>query len=360
MISLLIIFFVISIVASFLCSLWEAVLLSVTPTYAQIKIKEGTPIGKQLKIFKDNVDRPLAGILTLNTIAHTVGAIGVGVQAASLWQETHPFITAVAVPAIMTLAILILSEIIPKTLGATYWESFVPFTVFSLKIILFILAPLIWLSQGITRLLKKDRHASVFSRSEFLAMAEIGAEEGIIKKDESLIIANLLKFNSILVKDVMTPRTVVKAASQDQSVQEFFEDNKTLVFSRIPVYQDRSKDQIVGYVLMNRVLSEIISGKGSEQLSTLKREIIMVDESCPIPDLFTRFMEKREHIALVTDDFGGTAGIVTLEDIIETLLGMEIVDEFDGTVDMQSLARKKWEKRARALGLLDDVNEQTT
>ena len=357
MYSLLIIFFLISIVFSFLCSLWEAVLLSVTPSYAKMAINDGKALGKQLKSFKDNIDRPLAGILTLNTIAHTVGAIGVGVQAASIWEETYPFVTTIVVPVVMTLAILILSEIIPKTIGATYWEKFAPFTVFSLRILLTVLAPLVWFSQFITRMLKSDKSGSVLSRSEFLAMAEIGAEEGVIKQDESVIISNLLKFNTILVKDVMTPRTVVKAAPEDETVKGFFEKNKAFRFSRVPVYQEATKDQITGYVLMTTVLSEIIDGNHDKKLVELKREITIVKDSCPIPDLFTQLIEKREHIALVVDQFGGTSGIVTLEDVIETLLGMEIVDERDGTDDMQILARKKWEKRAIALGLLESAED---
>jgi len=359
MYNLLIIFSTLAIVVSFLCSLLEAVLLSITPSYAQLKLQEGGPIGRQLEKFKSNVDRPLAAILTLNTIAHTVGAIGVGDQAAKIWSDTNPMMTGVIVPTAMVLGILILSEIIPKTLGANHWQKLVPFTVATLKVIIFMLYPLVWVSQIITRILKKDKSQSVFSHSEFLAMAEIGVTEGAVEKQDSEIIGNLLRMQKVRVKDIMTPRVVVRLAPEDQSIKDFYKLAGELPFSRIPLYEGSENEHISGYCLKSEVLESLVLGSGDEALSTIKRVIHAVHESLPLKDMFDHFLEKREHIALVVDEYGGMEGIVTMEDVMETLLGMEITDESDDTVDMQVLARKNWEKRARRIGLIGEDTESS-
>lgn len=353
MYTLLILFFVLAIGFSFLCSLWEAVLLSITPSFAQIKQQEGTSLGSHLQSFKENIDRPLSAILTLNTIAHTVGAIGVGEQATRIWSDTNPFVTSVIVPVAMTLAILILSEIIPKTIGATYWKGLASFTVTSLLVIIAVLYPLVWLSQFITRLVKHNKAESVLSRSDFVAMAKLGAREGVFEQQESTIINNLLHFDTIRVKDVMTPRTVMKSAPEEQTIAAFYEANPELRFSRIPIYERDSADRITGYVLKDEILSQLVNRNGAAALSTIRRDIMIALEKLPIPKLFEQLLQKREHVALVVDEFGGTAGIVTMEDVIETLLGMEIVDESDRTDDMQALARKNWERRAQRLGLVE-------
>lgn len=356
MLSLLLAYFLLAIGFSFLCSLWEAVLLSITPAYAQIQFQEGAAIGRQLKSFKDNIDRPLAAILTLNTVAHTVGAIGVGQQATQLWAETSPLITGVVVPVALTMGILILSEIIPKTLGANYWKELAPFTVYSLRVVITLLLPLVWLSQQLTSILRKDKSRSVFSRRDFLMLAEIGEREGIIEKTESAFIANLLRFKNIRARDVMTPRTVVKAASMNLSLKDFHEREGNLVFSRIPIHEEGSKDRIIGYILKDELLVELVDEHGDKLLRELSREMLTIHESCPLPDIFSRFLEKQEHIALVVDEYGGTAGIVTMEDVIETLIGMEIVDEMDSVDDMQKLARERWMRRAKLMGLNVDVD----
>jgi CBS domain containing-hemolysin-like protein len=354
MYSLLVTFFVLALLFSFLCSLWEAVLLSITPTYAEIKHQEGSPIGRHLRAFKENVDRPLAAILTLNTIAHTVGAIGVGNEAARIWAETNPWLTQLVIPVGMTLAILILSEIIPKTIGANFWEELAPFTVRSLLVIIALLAPLIWLSQLITRTLKRDKERSVLSRSDFLAMARIGAKEGVFEKTESEIIHNLLRFERVRAKDIMTPRTVVFAVPENMTIREVYEAHGDVHFSRIPIYQD-SKDHITGFVLKDELLASLVRGEGDAAVGNIRREIVVIDEQFPLPELFSRFVGRRAHIALVVDEFGGMAGIVTMEDIIETLLGLEIVDESDRAEDMQLHARAQWERRAKAHGLAREV-----
>lgn len=352
---LLWLFFGVSIVFSFLCSIWEAVLLSITPSFTETEVQKGGELGKSLKEFKANIDRPLAAILTLNTIAHTVGAIGVGAQATKIWGAS--VMASTVVPVVMTLAILLLSEIIPKTIGANYWRSLAGFTVSSLTWLLKILAPLVWVSQLITRTLKKDKEASVFSRADFTAMAEIGSREGVFDSSESTILRSLLRFDKVLAKNVMTPRTVLIAADETSTASEFHHQHPNLRFSRIPVFEG-SKDHVTGYVLKDAVLNALVNGEGSTRLVELRREIAAVGEDTPIPELFDHFTTRHEHIAMVVDQFGGLAGIVTMEDVIETLIGLEIVDERDGSVDMQALARDQWEKRASRIGMLESLNEQ--
>ncbi len=359
MMSLLILFFLVSIVFSFLCSLWEAVLLSVTPAYSRVQEDKGTAIGRQLRVFKDNIDKPLAAILTLNTIAHTAGAIGVGNQAAKLWADASPLITVLIVPGGMTLGILVLSEIIPKTIGATHWRRLAPFTVRSLQFVGGVMTPLVWLSQIITRRLKSDEHTSVFSRSDFLAMTDIVQEQGALLASESSIIKNLLRFRDITARDVMTPRVVIVAAAEEMTVEGFHASVDSLRFSRIPCYVDGSTDQMTGYVLKDDILEALLAGESERRLGSFKRSMPVIPEDYPIPSLFDRLLTEREHIALVVDAFGGTAGIVTSEDVIETLLGLEIVDERDESQDMQVLAREMWKKRAKRMQLPELPAEPT-
>ncbi len=330
--------------------MWEAVLLSITPSYAQVKLKEGTRTGKLLDEFKRNIDRPLAAILTLNTIAHTVGAIGVGEQAVHIWKDAHPAITGILVPVGMTLAILIFSEIIPKTLGAIHWQKLAPFTVYSLNILQLVLTPAIWMCQLFTRALAKDEKGSIYSRADFVAMAEIGAEEGVFQPHEQSVIKNLMRFNTITARAVMTPRVVVLAADEEKSINEFYKEQSGLTFSRVPLYKEH-KDQITGYFLKDQLLEELVNQNGDKPLSEIARPILRVEEQDRLPTILPTMIEKREHIALVNDAYGGMSGLVTMEDIIETLLGTEIMDELDSAADMQQAAKKRWSKRAKKFGL---------
>lgn len=344
--TLLLLYLSIALIFSFLCSLLEAALLSITPSHVGVTAQENPSLGKHLQEFKDNIDRPLAAILTVNTFAHTIGAAGVGAQAQIIWGEEYLSV----ISAVLTIIILIFSEIIPKTLGANYWKQLTPFTVTTLRILIYSpLYPLIVLSQFITKRLKRDKNKSVLSRADFTAMAELGIKEGIFKRGESQILRNILRFNQILVRHIMTPRTVIHGAQEDMPIVDFFKHVKTLRFSRIPVYQN-SLDDINGYVLKDEVLSKLIDNEGQLPLSSIKREIEVVTEYMPIPELFSRLLKEQNHIALVVDEYGGTAGIVTMEDIIETLLGMEIMDEMDSVEDMQKWARDNWEKRAKGIG----------
>ncbi|WP_025741965.1 CNNM domain-containing protein [Aquimarina pacifica] len=356
--TLLIIYAVLSIFFSFLCSILEAVLLSVTPTYINLKKKEKKPYANTLEELKKDVDQPLIAILTLNTIAHTVGAILVGVQAEQLPYKFEMFgINVVGiVSAIMTLLILVVSEIIPKTIGATYWKQLGNFTS---KALIFLIAPLkytgiLWLLRLTTKLIGgKGHHGSVLSREDFTAMTDIAQEEGVFEASESKVIKNLLNFKAILAKNIMTPRSVLKIEKEDQSVADFFEANKKLRFSRIPLFTDKP-DNITGYVLKDEVYKEMAEDNHQKKLGDLKRPIIVIDRNIAVPDLFEKFVEQQEHLALVVDEYGSISGLVTMEDVIETLLGLEIVDESDTDTNMQDLARKNWEHRARRLGILEE------
>ncbi len=360
MISTLLIFFAISIIFSFLCSMWEAVLLSISPSYMQIKLNEGGKLGQILKDFKENIDRPLAAILTLNTIAHTVGAVGVGQEATKIWAETNPMMTGVVVPIAMTAAILILSEIIPKTLGATNWKLLAPLTIRSLHLLILILWPIVWACQKITSLFNLSKEKSVFSRHDFLAMAEIGSQEGSLDKSESQFIYNLMHFKNFKAREIMTPRTVAVSAPQNMPAREFYDLQDELIFSRIPIHETNNNENIIGYILKDDVLEHLIDDEEDKTLSAFRRDIITIRDTHNIFDLFNEFIEKREHIALVQDGFGGMAGIITMEDIIETLLGAEIVDETDKVVDMQDMARKQWKNRYKRLMQKNAPEDQKT
>lgn len=355
--TLLILFFLLSIAFSFLCSIWEAVLLSITPSYISGKIQSGTSIGLDLKEFKDDVDRPLSAILTLNTIAHTVGAIGVGVQAGNLFgtQKIKLFegfsISMESIIAVfMTLAILILSEIIPKTLGANYWKSLTPFTVKSLKFLLVILMPLVWVSQLITKNLKNEKNKSVFSRADFRAMALVGQDSGVLKETESSAIRNLLRLDTLKVKDIMTPRSVMKSSDIEISLQEFYDSNQPFKYSRIPVF-DPKRENIEGILLKDDVLEGLIKNKGNDPISSLIRKPSIIAQDSNLRTLQNHMMRHKTHLCIVVNEFGAVLGLVTMEDLFETILGLEIMDETDDVADLQKYAHDMWQRRAKDMGL---------
>jgi len=356
--TLLIIYATVSIFFSFLCSVLEAVLLSVTNTFLNVKKKEGKAYALELEAMKKDVDKPLIAILTLNTIAHTVGAILVGVQAEQLPYKIDVlgFNIVGVVSAIMTMLILVVSEIIPKTIGATYWRNLANFTAIALKVLMFPLkwTGLLWLLQLTTKLIGKGAHGeSVLSREDFSTMADIAKEEGVFEESESKVIKNLLNFKSILAKDVMTPRSVMKIAEEGTNIKDFYEANKNLRFSRIPIYQEQP-DNIIGYVLKDDIYKQLAEDQDQMLLSELQRKIMVVNRDVPIPNLLDKFIAEKEHISLVVDQYGSVSGAVTMEDVIETLLGLEIMDESDTDSDMQQLARKNWVDRAKRLGIIDE------
>jgi len=369
---LLIFYAVISIFFSFLCSILEAVLLSLTPTFLNLKKKEGKAYATDLELLKKDVDRPLIAILTLNTIAHTVGAIMVGVQAKVAYTELYGTtkrtilgfeftedIMVGVVSTLMTILILVASEIIPKTIGATFWRQLANFTSKALKVLIFPLkwTGILWLLQLTTKLIGDKGHGSVLSREGFVAMTEIAHEEGVFEESESKVIKNLLNFKEVQAKDVMTPRTVMKTEDESMTIETFFSANSNIRFSRIPVYTKES-DNITGLVLKDEVFREMALGNKDKLLSDIKRKIIIVNRSLPIPRLFEQLVESRNHMALVVDEYGSVSGLVTMEDVIETLLGLEIMDESDNVSDLQLLARRSWETRAKRLGLIENDNPE--
>ncbi|MEA1887342.1 MAG: hemolysin family protein [Bacteroidota bacterium] len=346
---LLLTYLAIALFFSFMCSILEASLLSTTPLFLNIKIKEGKKYARYLSQYKRNIDLPLSAILTLNTFAHTIGAAGVGSQAQKIWGDEYLTLTSV----VLTLIILIASEIIPKTLGATYWKSLGKFTVITLRIMIYSpLYPFIILTNFITKKLCKDQTKHpLISSTEFRAIADSVIEEGIIDEDESQLLQNLMKFRHIKVKSIMTPHVVVVAAEENIPIKKFYEDHEEIPFSRIPVYR-HELNEFTGFVLKDELMEMIIDNKGDQPLKSISRPIKIVNEEMPIIKLFYKLIDLKAHIAMVVDEYGTVSGLVTMEDVFETLIGLEIVDEMDNVEDMQVLARKNWEERARKLGLI--------
>jgi CBS domain containing-hemolysin-like protein len=351
--TLLIIYLSATLLFSFLCSISEAVLLSVTPPYIIALEQKGKKSGKLLRKLKDDINSPLSAILTLNTFANTFGAAGVGVQAAAVFGSDY----IGAASGILTMLILIFSEIMPKTIGATYWRYLAPLVARFLRYLVLILYPFVLLSRLLTRGLSNASPLKGFSREEFAAMADLGAKEGQLAVKESRILKNLFRFRSSTVKDIMTPRTVVFALQENMTIAEFFEKHNQTPFSRIPIY-NLDRDDITGFVLKDDILLAQARDLNNSRLHEFKREIKALPSAHFLSELLEFLLDSRSHIVLVVDEYGGMEGIVTLEDVVETLLGLEIVDEADKTVDMQVLARSLWEKRARRIGLLQDENLQ--
>jgi CBS domain containing-hemolysin-like protein len=340
--ALLLIFYVLlALMFSFLCSVAEAVLLSITPSYIEEKKEKQPKLAALLKRLKqDNVDRSLAAILTLNTIAHTVGAIMAGAKATVVFGSTWFGLFS----AIMTLLILFFSEIIPKTIGAIYWARLVKPIVFFVNSLIIALYPIVRLSEILTKLISHGKDIHIFSRTEFLAMARIGEQSGHLSDNESRIISNLFRLGALKVSDIMTPRTVVSGLTEDMSIMEAVPYITQCPFSRLPLYKN-NLDEITGFVLRDDILLREAQDRGEEPLSSIKRDIHAVPGLVSLSKLMEQLLKEQQHIAVVLDEYGGTIGLVTLEDLVETLMGIEIVDEMDNVVDMRELARKKWEER---------------
>lgn len=357
--TLLLAFFFLSILFSFMCSVWEAVLLSVTPTFIHRLKADGNSAGRTLERFKEDIDRPLSAILTLNTIAHTAGAIGVGVQASKIFGgyrlggSSLSLSIETIVAVLMTLAILVFSEIIPKTIGANNWKALAPFTARSIKVLLIVLGPFVFMSQLITRALKKNKEESVLSRLDFQVMVQSVEKSGELRDSEFQIINNLLGFEKLVSEDIMTPRNVVMMADEKQTLREFYDTYKNrMTFSRIPLYSD-SRDHITGILLKDLLLQKLIEGEGERPLSDIRRDVGMVSDVATLPVLFNQMVQQNQHMNIVIDEFGVLRGIVTMEDLIETLFGQEIIDEMDSVSDLQEFARKKWKERAKKLGIME-------
>ena len=356
-VALLIAFVVLSVFVSFICSVSEAALLTMTPSYVASIAEENPKKSEMLKSVKiDKIDQSIAAILTLNTVAHTVGSLGAGAQATIVFGSQWFGVFS----AVMTLLILVGSESIPKTLGTVYWRQLSGPVAYFVKAIIFILYPLIWFSEKITKLLTRGKKAHTFSRNEFAALASVGEQSGQIDPLESRIIRNLLAFGAIKVEDIMTPRSVMHAFDQSITVAELLANRPKLMFSRLPIY-DEDLDKVTGFVLKSDILLAKANNHMDKPLESYKREITFVFSKMKLFDLLDLMLNSRIHIAVTVGEYGEVKGLVTLEDVLETLLGLEIVDEVDRVEDMQALARQMMQRRSARLGMLvedDDTNNE--
>lgn len=339
--TLLIIYLILALGLSFICSVLEAVLLSVTPTYIA-QIKEKQPQGAVvLAKTKNKLDQSISSILILNTFAHTMGAVGVGGQAVRLFGERWETLIAF----ILTLLILYFSEIIPKTLGATFWRQLAVPSAYIINFLVKLVFPLVWLSSGLTSLLN-GQHKNSISREEVLAFTALSYKEGAIATQESLLVGNILKLREAKTEDILTPRTMMHALSEELTIKDALSVEKTAIFSRIPVYQG-SKDSISGIVIKTDLYKLEREGKGDLQLKEVTSPVHRISENFPVLHLLDLFIKRHEHLFVVEDHFGQTAGVVTLEDAVETLLGKEIVDESDKVEDLQQMAKQQYRARLR-------------
>lgn len=338
---------------SFICSLLEAVILSVTPAYVNVLMRDRPRTGKLLHKMKVDVDKSLSAILTLNTFANTLGAAGVGAQAEMIFDSK----VAAFIYFILALSILVFAEIIPKTLGAVHWKKIAPLATYIIYLFVCILLPVVMLLRQVSRLLNPSGKQSSMSREEILAVADMGHHQGALHHQENKIIQNILCMKNIRANDVLTPRRVLLSFQKDKTISDIIQNHSPLQFSRIPVY-DKDLDDIVGFVLRYRIAQEFSEGHGHLKLKDIIKDIHAVPDTADIANILNEFIKRKEHIFLVVDEYGGTAGIITMEDAVETLLGVEIVDEMDSVTDMRKYAKKLWERRQKN-DLLDREQNQS-
>ena len=336
--TLLLTYLFIALLVSFVCSVLEAVLLSSTSSYIEsLSKKDNSDAVEMLKGLKSNIDKPISSILILNTFAHTMGAAGVGAQAQVLFGQEMETVIAV----LLTLAILYLSEINPKTIGAVYWKKLLIPSAYIINFLIKVTYPLVWISLFITKSISKGKvKDSNFSRDEIMAAVTMGEREGSILSKESALIENLFKLINIKTKDIMTPRSVVFAFKSDVTVEDAIEDDKMYIHSRIPIY-DETIDDIVGIVFNQSILEESVEERDNTILKDITVPVHKISENVPVSSLIDQFVNRKTHLFIVQDNYGQTSGVVTLEDAIETLLGVEIVDEMDEVEDMQAFAKDK-------------------
>ena len=332
---LILLYFLGALSLSFLCSVLEAVLLSTPMSYISMRENQGSKTATLMKQYKNNVDRPVGAILSLNTIAHTIGSAGVGAESIKIFGEQYFGL----ISAILTLLILVLSEIIPKTIGASYWRSLALPSTRIIRVLILITYPLVLLSELITKVFTPRGNQASMSREEVSAMVDVGTTEGIFRESESKLIKSCIALSGVKARQIMTPSIVVESACQDLTVKDF-QAKQSWSFSRIPVYAG-DKDYITGYVLKDAVLKLLSEDQFYVKLSDLKRPILTFREEESVFQIWEKMLEKREHISVIIDEYGGLRGLVTMEDIIETMTGVEIVDEDDVAVDMQALAKEK-------------------
>jgi CBS domain containing-hemolysin-like protein len=333
----------------------ESVLLSTPRSYLIVKQEEGKQWANTFFKFKTHIDNPLSAILSLNTVAHTIGAAGVGAQAIKVFGEAAFGIVSV----ILTILILVITEIIPKTIGARYWRKLTMISAYTIKGMIILTYPLVIVSAFITRKMASKKTQLSTSREEIAALANIGADEGLFSNNEYKILQNILRLKNVRAEIIMTPRVVVAVANENLHLEEFLRNKAYLKFSRIPIYEEKD-DNITGYVLRQTVFEKLAEDQHELLLKDIKREIVIVPNTIELFALWEKLLEKKEHIALIVDEYGGFDGIVTLEDIIETMLGLEIIDETDSIEDMQEYARSRWKKRQAKYKTIDQINNPGT
>jgi CBS domain containing-hemolysin-like protein len=334
--TLLILFVALALVVSFVCSILEAVLLSATPAHVAVLESEGHPVAGRLRRYKESIDRPLAAILSLNTIANTVGAAGAGAQVGQLFGSSAVGIFS----GLLTLAILVGSEIVPKTLGALYWKRLAPLVVRILAVLIVVMLPLVKLAEWLTALLSGGRRAAVVSRAEITALAEAGQRAGVVEEGESRVLRNLFRLSGVRVAEIMTPADAVFALPETMRIAEAVERCADVPYSRVPVYQEAGGSRrYTGFVLKDDVLQAGARDEHGRDLLELRRAVLTVLDSTPLPRLFDRMLRQRHHLALAVDAAERLCGIVSMEDIVETLLGLEIFDELDEAAPHNSANR---------------------
>ena len=351
--TLLLIFLLGAMLISFMCSILEASLMSTPLSYVNMREDEGYKPATRFKRYKTDNARPIASILSLNTIANTIGAAGVGAQATEVFGSQWFGL----VSAITTILILVFSEIIPKTIGSRHWKKLMGFTTRALRLIIIVLFPIVWVVEKLSKTIAEDEDEAAVSREEVAAMADMAEDEEVIDEDENKIIQNVIKLDDVKAEDVMTPTTVAAIAPEQMTLKEFYRDKAYSHFSRIPVYSD-SDEYITGYVLRSEALELLTEDKFNMTLGEIKRDIVMYKEEMPVSEIWDSMLRNKRHIACVIDEYGSFQGIITLEDIIETIVGLEIMDERDDVADMRQLALDRWHQRQSRFKVIDLPDEQ--
>ena len=355
--TLLIVFLASAMLISFLCSVLEATLMSTPLSFITMREDDGYKPATLFRKYKQDNTQAIAAILSLNTIANTIGAAGVGRQAAIALQSV-PF---GVVSAITTVLILLFSEIIPKTIGSNNWRHLMGFTAYTIRALIIVLYPIVVLVQWFTRLIaRKDDEEAAVSREEVAAMADMGEDEGVIDEDENKIIQNIIKLGDVKAYDVMTPRVVAAVASEGTTLREFFAMEECSHFSRIPVYAD-DEDYITGYVLRTDALEELAEDHFGRTLGEIKRPLPLFNDEMSVADIWDALLKNKVQIGCIIDEYGAFQGIITQEDIIETIFGLEIIDENDEVTDMQQYARERWQhrqQRFRPIKLPEEKHEE--
>ena len=325
---------------SFLCSVLEATLMSTPLSYITLREEEGYKPAGRMKAYKTDPSRPIAAILALNTIANTIGAAGVGRQATLIFGSEWFGV----VSAVTTILILVFSEIIPKTIGTSHWKSLMGFAVRAIRVLIVCLFPIVWCVEKLQKLLTPKTAETSVSREEVGAMADVAEESGELEEDENEIIQNLINIDDMTAEKAMTPRVVAAIAPESMTIKEFYRDRRFLHHSRIPVYSDND-EYITGYILRMEALQLMAEDKFDRTLSSIRRDVASFPEETPIETIWDKMLSDKVQIAIIIDQYGAFQGILTMEDVIETILGDEIVDERDVVVDMQQLAKERWKQR---------------